>query len=161
MTLRIRPLDPGDTQPVVDLALRAWAPVFASSRAILGDLIFERLHGDWREYQERAVRAELVADGVRCWVAEVDGTVAGFVTVAVADPVRRIGEVGMIAVDPDQQDLGVGLALTDFAVARIGEAGMQIAMINTGGDEGHAPARRVYEKAGFTQLPIVYEFKAL
>jgi ribosomal protein S18 acetylase RimI-like enzyme len=145
---------------VVELSLRAWAPVFASSRAILGDLIFERLHGDWREYQARAVRGELVAEGVRAWVGVVEGRIVGFVTVAVADAPRRIGEVEMIAVDPDLQN-GVGLALTEFAVARIAEAGMQIAMINTGGDEGHAPARRVYEKAGFTPLPIIYEFRAL
>ena len=36
---------------------------------------------------------------------------------------------------------------------------MRVAMIETGGD--HAPARRVYEKAGFTPLPAVRFFKSL
>jgi hypothetical protein len=30
------------------------------------------------------------------------------------------------------------------------EAGMQVATVSTGGDPSHAPARRAYEKAGFT-----------
>jgi hypothetical protein len=28
-------------------------------------------------------------------------------------------------------------------------------MVETGGDPGHAPARAVYDKAGFVQLPVV------
>jgi hypothetical protein len=40
-------------------------------------------------------------------------------------------------------------------------AGMRLAMIGTGGDPGHAPARRTYEKAGYTPLPAVNYFKAL
>ncbi|MGZ4435804.1 MAG: hypothetical protein ACXVW7_19605 [Trebonia sp.] len=31
----------------------------------------------------------------------------------------------------------------------------------TGGDPGHAPARRLYERAGFTPVPLVRYFKAL
>jgi hypothetical protein len=34
-------------------------------------------------------------------------------------------------------------------------------MIDTGGDPGHAPARRVYEKANYNLLPIARYFKAL
>jgi hypothetical protein len=38
---------------------------------------------------------------------------------------------------------------------------MRVAMIKTGGDPGHAPARRVYEKADYTQLPEAGYYKAL
>jgi RimJ/RimL family protein N-acetyltransferase len=34
-------------------------------------------------------------------------------------------------------------------------------MVSTGGDPGHAPARRVYEKLGFTPVPNVIYLKAL
>jgi len=37
---------------------------------------------------------------------------------------------------------------------------MRVAMIETGGDPGHAPARRVYERAGYTALPAVRFFTA-
>jgi hypothetical protein len=38
---------------------------------------------------------------------------------------------------------------------------MQLAVVGTGGDEGHAPARRSYEKAGYTGLPLMRYYKAL
>ncbi|PVC90671.1 GNAT family acetyltransferase [Streptomyces sp. CS090A] len=41
------------------------------------------------------------------------------------------------------------------------EAGVTLASIWTGGDPGHAPARRTYEKAGYTALPLVRYYKAL
>ena len=67
----------------------------------------------------------------------------------------------MIAVDPDYQNRGVGLDLVNFAVDRIAELGIQLAEIGTGGDPGHAPARHVYEKAGFIPVPLVRYYKAL
>jgi hypothetical protein len=38
---------------------------------------------------------------------------------------------------------------------------MKLAVVGAGGDEGHAPARRSYEKAGYTALPLVRFYKAL
>ena len=55
MRPRIRPFDDRDAEAVVDLSLRAWAPVFASFERVLGSEIFKRLHPDWREDQRRAV----------------------------------------------------------------------------------------------------------
>jgi hypothetical protein len=48
-----------------------------------------------------------------------------------------------------------------FAVDRMKEAGMEVAMVETGGDWGHAPARAAYEKAGFRVLPLARYFKKL
>lgn len=42
----VRPLRPEDLDAVVALSLRAWEPVFASLRAVLGDPVFLRLHPD-------------------------------------------------------------------------------------------------------------------
>ena len=36
-----------------------------------------------------------------------------------------------------------------------------MALVETGGDPGHAAARRVYEKADYTILPVARYFKAL
>lgn len=41
------------------------------------------------------------------------------------------------------------------------EAGMEVAMVETGADAGHEPARRTYEKAGFHPWPAVKFFKYL
>jgi len=49
----IRDYAPGDKEAVVELSLRAWAPVFRSMEQVLGPEIFVRLHGDWQAFQER------------------------------------------------------------------------------------------------------------
>jgi ribosomal protein S18 acetylase RimI-like enzyme len=109
------------------------------------------------------VESSCRAEGNRAWVAEADGRAVGF-TVVVVHPVNReteSGEIYMLAVDPDYQQRGIGLALVSFAVDRITELGIPLAEIGTGGDPGHAPARRLYERAGFTPVPLVRYFKAL
>ena len=59
MGATIRDYAPGDEKAVVELSLRAWAPVFRSMEQVLGPEIFGRLHGDWQAFQERAVRDAL------------------------------------------------------------------------------------------------------
>ena len=44
---------------IVELSLDAWAPVFASFKAVLGDDLYERVHPDWRTDQAASVRATL------------------------------------------------------------------------------------------------------
>ena len=95
------------------------------------------------------------------WVAEAGASAVGFVAVEFDHPERSMGEISMLAVDPDHQGCGIGTALTRFALDRLKDAGIKVAMVETGGDPGHAPARRVYEKAGYTLLPIARYFKNL
>src|SRR3712207_8355575 len=100
MRPRIRPFDDRDAEAVVELSLRAWAPVFASLEQVLGSDIFERLHPDWQEDQRRAVEDVLAAKEGRVWVAEIDtSTVVGFVAVGLFDAERSMGEISMLAVD--------------------------------------------------------------
>lgn len=94
------------------------------------------------------------------WVAEIGASTVGFVAVEL-HPESGMGEIYMLAVDPDYQGVGVGTTLTEFALAWIQDAGMAIAMVETGGDPGHAAARRTYEKAGYGHLPIARYFKKL
>jgi GNAT superfamily N-acetyltransferase len=162
MNERIRDYQLSDCDPVVELSLRAWAPVFGSMEQVLGQEIFVRLHGDdWRQYQARSVREVLADDAIRVWVAEDGAGVAGFVAATFFDPERKLGEIVMLAVDPGHQQHRLGTALTDFATNWLRDAGMLVAMIGTGGDPGHAPARRVYEKADYTLIPMARYFKAL
>ena len=161
MRPRIRPYEDRDAQAVVDLSLRAWAPVFASLKQVLGSAIFRRLHPDWREDQRRVVEEVCAGKHGRVWVAEVDGVAVGFVAVDVFDPKRTMGEITILAVDPNHQDGGLGTALTEFALERLKDDGMTVALVETGGDPGHAAARRTYEKAGYVLLPIARYFKNL
>jgi N-acetylglutamate synthase-like GNAT family acetyltransferase len=90
--------------------------------------------------QRRAVEDVCATNKAQVWVAEVDGTAVGFVAVEIYDPECSMGEISMLAVDPDYQGGGIGTTLTKFALDRLKEAGMQVAMVETGGDPGHAAA---------------------
>ena len=161
MRAQVRPLDDRDAEAVVGLSLRAWAPVFASIERALGSEIYGLLFPDgWLASQRQAVEAVCASQEKRVWVAEVEGTTVGFVAVDL-HPESSMGEIHMLAVDPDHQGNGIGTALTEFALARIKDAGMKVAMVETGGDPGHAAARRTYEKAGYLHLPIARYFKNL
>lgn len=161
MEVQIRDYRHSDEHPVVELSLRAWAPVFTSMEEALGHEIFSRLHGDWRHYQEKAVRDTLADRAIQAWVAVDEHGVIGFAAAKHLDPEQSLGAIWMLAVDPDSQNRGVGTALTESATRWLCESGLRVAMIGTGGDPGHAPARRVYEKANYTPLPLVRYFKAL
>ena len=159
--MRIRQYEDRDADAVVGLSLRAWAPIFASIKRVMGSEIFQGLYlKGWRESQRQAVREVCASREKPVWVADADGTAIGFVAVEV-HPDSNMGEIYMLAVDPDHQGVGIGTALTEFVLERIKDAGMEIAMVETGGDPGHAAARRTYEKAGYTQLPIARYFKKL
>ena len=160
MAVTIRPLAADDHVAVLALSLRAWAPVFASLEHVLGPSgVFAELHPDWRVTQRRAVQAVLDAADQHVWVAET-GVVAGFVAVTLHDG-ESLGEIYMIAVDPAHQRRGVASALVAHATSWIRDQGRAVALIGTGGDPGHAPARAAYERAGFTAMPIVKYFKKL
>ncbi len=158
---RVRPFEDQDAEAVVGLSLRAWMPVFASLEQTLGSEIFRRQHPDWREDQRRAVEAVCASQETRVWVDEVGGSTVGFVAVELHHPERSMGEISMLAVDPDYQGGGIGTTLTEFALDRLKDAGMTVAMVETGGDPGHAAARRTYEKAGYIHLPIARYLKNL
>jgi ribosomal protein S18 acetylase RimI-like enzyme len=147
MRPRIRPFEDRDAEAVVSLSLRAWAPAYASLERVLGPEIFRRQHPDWREDQRRAVRGVLAANERNVWVAEAGaGFVAGFVAIELDHPEEGMGEISMLGVDPDRQGAGIGTALTEFALERLKEAGMGVAMVETGAILGTprrgAPTRR-------------------
>lgn len=157
----IREFRPDDLDAVVELSVRAWTPVFTSLAEVLGSGLFAWMHPDgWPAAQRKAVAEACRSEGTHVWVAEVGTAVAGFVAVRF-DPAESTGEIHMIAVDPPYQQEGVGSRLTEFALDRMRERGMALALVETGGDPGHAPARRTYERAGFTPLPIVRYFRRL
>jgi ribosomal protein S18 acetylase RimI-like enzyme len=157
----IRSYREADEPHLVRLSLQAWTPVHDWMRDVMGEEIFGRLCGDdWRRQQQADVEKTLRDEKSEVWVAEVDGEVAGFVS-AVVDANTHLGELHMVAVDPDFQNHGLGTQLTEVATNWLRNAGMAVVLVSTGGDIGHAPARRTYEKAGFTPVPVGNYFKAL
>jgi GNAT superfamily N-acetyltransferase len=151
-----------DLEAIVELALRAWEPVFESLRTVLGDAIFARLHQpDWTTLQAEAVRSGCTSDEQDVFVAVVDGRPVGFATVALNAFHERMGVVDMIAVDPAYQQRGIARQLMNRCAEHMRANGMDIAAVGTGGDPGHAPARALYEALEYTPLPGVRYLKLL
>jgi ribosomal protein S18 acetylase RimI-like enzyme len=139
--VNIRALRADDIDAVVEFSVRAWRPVFESFMEVMGPDIFRRIYPHWQAGQADAVRDACRDEAHRTWVAEApesantpDASLApgtpdaaedptraarpiAFVVVAVHDDPRR-GEIYMIAVDPDYQDRGIGLAVVNFATDR-------------------------------------------
>lgn len=156
---RTRPFEDGDLSEIVDLSLLAWEPVFESMEKVLGPRIFHVIWPDWRKSQAEGVEGACRAtDKYHTLVAELDGRVVGFIAYELKG---ETGEVVLLAVHPDFQKRGVATELNLAALDEMKAAGAKLAVAETGGDDGHAPARRAYEKAGYTGLPIVRYFKAL
>ena len=159
--IAVREFVADDLDAVVAFSLRAWEPVFTSLHAVLGDEVFLRLHPDWRESQAEAVRSACTSDERDAFVAVVDTQPVGFVAVALNAFHDRMGAIEIIGVDPDYQRTGVGARLTKVALDYMRDHDMDIAVVETGGDPGHAPARALYAMSGFTVLPIARYFQPL
>lgn len=159
--MRIRRVGDDEIDELVRLSLLAWAPVFLSFEQVPGAAIFGRVYPDWRSGQEAVVR-EMCGESENrvTWVAELDRVLAGFVVIEL-NVETGVGEIQMLAVHPDNQNRGIGTELNAFALHEMKDAGMKLAVVGTGGDSGHAPARRSYEKVGFTALPLVRYYKDL
>ncbi len=84
-------------------------------------------------------------------VTELDGAVVGFVTYAMS-PDRGVGSIHYNGVCSAGRGRGIGTMQVEAVLGIFREAGMQYACVGTGLNEGHAPARHVYEKCGFEPL---------
>lgn len=161
MEFNIRPYIESDLDAIVDLSLLAWEPVFASFHQIFGQGIFSILYPDWRGVQKTGVIGVCNdSNKYHTIVAEQNQKVVGFLSYEIKKEEEKV-EVILLAVHPDFQNDGIGTDLNMYALDKMKEAGMKLAVVETGGDESHAPARRSYEKAGYTGLPLVRYFKEL
>lgn len=161
MNLQFRSFNNSDINDLVQLSLLAWEPVFTAWERILGPKLYPiAIYPDWRKSQKEVVEKICNDEKTMTWIAEVDGKIVGFVAYELNDD-SKIGEVQLLAVHPDYQNHGIGTQLNILVLQKMKENGMNLAVVGTGGDEGHAPARKSYEKAGYTGLPLVRYYKAL
>ncbi len=159
--MKIEAYAPHHLEAVVQLSLRAWTPVFDSLQSVMNAEVYQTFYpNQWQVSQQQSVEAVCAAEDTTVWVAIDQDSPVGFVAVKLHAE-DKMGEIYMVAVDPDFQGQGIGSNLVEFALAQMKEAGMSIAMVETAGDPGHAPARHTYEKAGFELFPVARYFKTL
>ena len=161
MPFDIKPYTSTHLDAVLSLSKRAWTPVFEKLHPAVQPYVYDAFYPDgWWPRQEADITALLKEDETAVWVALEGGRVHGFVGIRL-HPKDQMGEVYIIAVDPDYQKRGIGRALLDTALAQMKHAGMAMVMVETGGDPGHAPSRAAYESAGFERWPVARYFRKL
>ena len=152
---------PAHRDALLDLSIRAWEPVFPLLETDVPDFVYESFYPrGWRERQYDDLATTLDDEPQQIDVALVAGSPAGWVCTRL-HPEDRMGEVYVLAVDPRCQRQGVGNALLGHSFERIRRAGMNMVMVETGDDRGHAPARSAYESTGFERWPVARYFKDL
>jgi len=162
----IRQGQPGDSARCQEIAVTAWQPIHDVRRRLLGPRIYERVNSGWRESKAADVGGAFEHRPEWTRVAVVRDErgheqVAGFVTFQLRDE-AQIGVIGNNAVDPAFARRGIATALYRHVLDVFRAAGMQVAQVTTGLDEGHAPALLAYRKVGFTaEAPSVTLYQEL
>ena len=159
--LEIIPYEATWQEAVLQLTLRAWTPVFVRTKEEVPSYVYDAFypHG-WEKRQISDVSDYLTTEGGNCWLARRGKTLCGYIGLRL-HPEDKMGEIYILATDPDVQRQGVARRLMDFAENIFREADMSIAMVETVGDSGHAPARQTYEARGYERWPVARYFKAL
>jgi GNAT superfamily N-acetyltransferase len=160
MPINIRPVLEQDRDPLIQMVWLAFEPIFASFKQMMGDDVYAVVYPDWKKAQREMIENFYNDEKWNSYVAELDGIVVGLV-VYVLNVETKIGEVELLMVHPDYQRQGIAATLNEFALQKLKEGGMEVAVVGTGGDPSHAAARRSYERAGYTAFPQVWYHKKL
>ncbi|MEM8643741.1 MAG: GNAT family N-acetyltransferase [Pseudomonadota bacterium] len=157
----IIPYAPNFRDEVVSLAISAWTPVFALTRNEVPGFVYEAFYPKgWEARQGADVASLLDSQADMIWLASQGVVVAGFVGIRL-HPEDQMGEIHILAVSPERQRQGLGRTLLTFAENEIRDCGMKMVMVETVGDSGHEPARRIYESVGYRRWPVARYFKPL
>ena len=144
---RIRPAVQDDADILVEIAKNEWKAIYDGFRQQMGDELFYIFYPDSAAAKEEQIRNN-VASG-NCFVTECDGKIAGFIHYAYSEA-TRIGTISNNAVSAEFRGKGIGPRQYEFIFEKLRSLGAAAVKVTTGLDEAHAPARRAYEKAGFS-----------
>ena len=145
----IRTLRSEDLPVIADIGNRAWRKIYANYKEnIFGPELFEIKVPDPDQVKGAQIVKQCQDHPDWIFICEEDGKIVGFVTFRL-NHITGIGEICNNAVDPDCGLKGIGQQMYKAVLAHFVKKGMLYAEVTTGLDEGHAPARRAYERAGF------------
>jgi RimJ/RimL family protein N-acetyltransferase len=145
MSETIRPAELRDMPRLQEIVTEVWA--------IGSDWTLEEKYGSigdavWDRWLVPKIMSRLWDEIGMTLVTEREGRVVGFIAYSI-DGLRRVGTIHYNAVAVEWQGEGIGTRQVEHVLALMREAGMEYATVGTGLNEGHAAARRMYERAGF------------
>ena len=131
---------------VGDLVIIAWTPLREVAKNELGSEIYDTVFANWQDSKRNGVISDMKAND--SYVAVIEDKVVGFIYYKV---VGKVGVIGENAVAPNYKGRGIAQKMYAYVLEKMKENGAEIATVYTGLDDGHAPARKAYEKAGFSK----------
>lgn len=152
--LKIVPCQPEHIPDCARIAVQVWEGIHAAYTEYQGEELHEAFSSGWRESKKEDIyRQQSRPTSI---VALLDGKVVGFCGYRVEH--GNLGVIGYNGVDPEYRGNGIARYLYEYCFAEMRKQGITHARVFTGGDNGHAPARRAYEKAGYNKrlLSLTY-----
>ena len=95
------------------------------------------------------------------YVAEINGTIAGWICFGATPCTLGTFDIYWIAVDPQHQRNRIGSKLLEFAEWEISRKQGRMIVIETSGSEKYLPSRFFYERNGYTLAAAVADFYAV
>ena len=156
--VRIIPFEEKHWEDCVRIAIQAWTGIHESDANRLGQDLHDDIMKDWQQPKLDEIGRKLRSG--RGYVAVIDNSVVGFISYVVVD--NKIGVIGGNAVDAAYRGRGIANVMYNHVLDKMKQDGAKIAKVSTGLDDGHAGARRAYEKVGFEKnLPKIEYYKYL
>lgn len=143
----IRNYTADDLDTIIQIGNAAWSNIYKVMRNDLGDEIFQIVTPNTDTCKGLQIIEQAKTHPEWIMVCEEQGQIVGFLTY------RLDGEIADIcnnAVDPKCQLKGIGQQMYQAALTHFRSLGIKVVRVTTGLDEGHAPARRAYKRAGFS-----------
>ena len=146
--------------PAIDhLTAIAYAPIQESFVAMLGADLYEAVQAErgqtWQQRKTQQNRRLFAEHPEQVWVLDDTGWVFGYVTFWLF-PERSYGHLDNSAVDPSCRGEGWARFMYVHVLEHFRSLGLQYAHVDTGLDDAHISARRVYEAVGFDRsVPTV------
>ena len=145
----MREYQSSDLEKVMDIANASWREIRKMSRAALGDRIADMLNPDGDDKSKGLqVKWQIDSKLYDIFVCEHDSEVVGFITYKIEGD---FAEICNNAAKPGTGLKGIGQTMYKFVLEKFRTAGVKVAKVTTGMDHAHEPARKAYERAGFTK----------
>ena len=145
MEIKVLPCKEEQVADCVRISLTSYEYIHEVYTKLLGEEIHDGTMGSWRVNKAKTI-TEQQRDEKNAVVALADGKIAGFVSYLVHN---GVGHVGNNAVDPAFRGNGIAGYLYRNVLDGMRKEGLAYATVHTGLDDGHAAARRAYQKVGF------------
>lgn len=146
--MRIRVYRDSDQDTLIALTIAAFRPFYEQSFPEMMNFdahVVTHQHGQWeQDYRDQIPTLHSPSGGKHVAVGiDHQDKVLGYVAWRPSTFRPAQGEVDIIAVDAAHRGTGIGTALMEHAMKHMRASGISFVELGTGGDEFHAPARRM------------------